>query len=65
MCLRRTAPDRRFGEYPDIQVLLQSGENRMRMNGSIESGELFLGLAAPELIVLALIGIFLILIRQA
>lgn len=37
----------------------------MRMNGTTENGEVFLGLAAPELIVLALIGIFLFLVRRA
>jgi hypothetical protein len=65
MGLRWTASDRRFGEYPDIQVLLQSGEVKMRMNGTVGNGELFLGLAGPELSVLALIGIFLFLVRRA
>ena len=65
MGLRWAATDRWFGECPDIQVLLQNGEVKMRMNGAVGSGELFLGLAARELIVLALIGLFLILIRQA
>jgi hypothetical protein len=41
MGLRRTAPDKRLGQYPNIQIPLHSGEVKRRMNSTIENGELF------------------------